>query len=165
MERLDWQDLDDAGRCAALARPPEGSDPGFLGQVREIIATVRREGDGALRGYAREFDHAELGSLQVSEAEFAAAEAQLAPEALRALQTAINNVTTFHLAQVPREVSLETQPGVRCERLVRSIQAVGLYVPAGSAPLPSTAIMLAVPSRLARCPQRVLCTPRRRDGE
>ena len=75
MERLDWQDLDDAGRCAALARPPEGSDPGFLGQVREIIATVRREGVGALRGYAREFDHAELGSLQVSEAEFAAAEA------------------------------------------------------------------------------------------
>ncbi|HKC16157.1 MAG TPA: histidinol dehydrogenase [Steroidobacteraceae bacterium] len=164
MERLDWQDLDDAGRCAALARPPEDSDPRFLGRVREIIATVRREGDGALRGYASEFDHAELGSLQVSEAEFAAAEAQLAPEALRALQTAINNVTTFHLAQMPRDVSLETQPGVRCERLVRPIQAVGLYVPAGSAPLPSTAIMLAVPSRLARCPQRVLCTPPRRDG-
>src|SRR5260221_4789895 len=164
MERLDWQDLDDAGRCAAVARPPEASDPGFLGQVREIIATVRRDGDTALRGYGREFDRAEPGSLRVSEAEFAAAEAQLAPEALRALQTAINNVTTFHLAQMPRDVSLETQPGVRCERLVRPIQAVGLYVPARSAPLPSTAIMLAVPSRLARCPPRVLWPPPRREG-
>jgi len=164
MERLDWQDLDDAGRCAALARPQAVTGPDLHRQVREIIATVRRDGDEALRRYAREFDQAELGSLRVSEQEFAAAESRLRPEVLRALQIAINNVTTFHLAQVPREVSLETQPGVRCEHLARPIQAVGLYVPAGSAPLPSTAIMLAVPARIARCQRRVLCTPPRRDG-
>ncbi len=58
----------------------------------------------------------------------------------------------------------ETSPGVRCERVVRAINAVGLYVPAGSAPLPSAVIMLAVPARLAGCPQRVLCTPPARDG-
>jgi len=164
MERLAWQDLDDAGRRAALARPPVPASRDLRRRVREIIATVRRDGDAALRGYAVEFDHAELVSLQVSEEEYAAAESRLRPEALCALQIAINNVTTFHLAQVPREVSLETQPGVRCEHLARPIQAVGLYVPAGTAPLPSTAIMLAVPSRLARCPRRVLCTPPRRDG-
>jgi histidinol dehydrogenase len=164
MERLDWHNLDDAGRRAALARPPATNEPGLPEQVRELIASVRRDGDAALRACAREFDQAELGSLRVSPAEFAAAEAQLAPEPLRALQIAIDNVTTFHLAQLPGEVSLETQPGVRCERLMRPIQSVGLYVPAGSAPLPSTAIMLAVPARIARCPRRVLCTPPRRDG-
>jgi histidinol dehydrogenase len=164
MERLDWQALDAAGRRAALARPPAPSGPDLLPQVRAIIATVRRDGDAALRAYAREFDQAELGPLQVAPAEFAAAESQLAPEALAALRVAIENVTTFHLALSPREVSLETQPGVRCEQLLRPIQSVGLYVPAGSAPLPSTAIMLAVPSGIARCPQRVLCTPPRRDG-
>jgi histidinol dehydrogenase len=61
-------------------------------------------------------------------------------------------------------VSVEVQPGVRCERLIRPIAAVGLYVPAGSAPLPSTAVMLAVPARIAGCPHRVLCTPPQGDG-
>ncbi len=164
MERLDWQALDEAGRRAALARPPAPPGPDLLPQVRAIIAKVRRDGDVALRAYAREFDQAELGPLQVSPAEFVAAESQLAPEALGALRVAIENVAAFQRALSPREVSLETQPGVRCEQLVRPIQSVGLYVPAGSAPLPSTAIMLAVPARLARCPQRVLCTPPRRDG-
>jgi histidinol dehydrogenase len=164
MERLDWQSLDAAGRRAALARPPAPPGSGLLRQVRDIIAMVRRDGDAALRTCTREFDQVQLDSLQVSRAEWTAAESQLAPEAHGALRVAIENVTTFHLALAPRDISLETQPGVRCEQLVRPIQAVGLYVPAGSAPLPSTAIMLAVPARLARCPQRVLCTPPRRDG-
>jgi histidinol dehydrogenase len=164
MEWLDWRNLDAAGRRAALARPPVPLQAELLRQVRDIIATVRRDGDAALRAYTREFDQAGLDSLRVSPAEFAAAESQLASEARGALRIAIENVTTFHLALSPPEASLETQPGVRCEQLVRPIQAVGLYVPAGSAPLPSTAIMLAVPSGIARCPQRVLCTPPRRDG-
>ncbi len=59
---------------------------------------------------------------------------------------------------------MEVMPGVRCERIFRPIPAVGLYVPAGSAPLPSTVIMVAVPALLAGCPQRVLCTPPAADG-
>jgi len=59
---------------------------------------------------------------------------------------------------------VETAPGVRCERMVRAIGRVGLYVPAGSAPLPSTALMLGVPAQLAGCREVVLCTPPRRDG-
>jgi histidinol dehydrogenase len=65
---------------------------------------------------------------------------------------------------MPSAVSVEVQPGVRCERLIRPIASVGLYVPAGSAPLPSTVVMLAVPARIAGCPQRILCTPPQRDG-
>jgi histidinol dehydrogenase len=134
-------------------------------QVHAIVATVRRDGDAALLRYAQQFDGAALGQLQVDAEEFAAAHAALPPAALAALRTAIANVTAFHRAQLPAEIRMEIQPGVLCERLVRPIQAVGLYVPAGSAPLPSTAIMLAVPAQLAGCPQRVLCTPAGSDGQ
>jgi len=164
MQLIDWNSLDADGRRAALARPPATTDASVVEQARRIIARVRAEGDAALRALAREFDGVEPGELRASEAEFAEARAALAPEALAALQVAIGNVGRFHLAQAPSPVSIETQPGVRCERLPRPIRAVGLYVPAGSAPLPSTAIMLAVPAQIARSPVRVLCTPPRGDG-
>jgi histidinol dehydrogenase len=164
MQILDWQQLDDAARRAALARPAAALGAQVVEQARAIIATVRRDGDAALRRYAAEFDGAELCALRVSAAEFAAAEAQLDAEASAALRIAIDNVSAFHAPQLPAPLALETQPGVRCERLLRPIRAVGLYVPAGSAPLPSTVIMLAVPARLAGCTTRVLCTPPQRDG-
>ncbi len=164
MQILDWQQLDDAARRAALARPAAALGAEVIEQARAIIATVRRDGDAALRRYTAEFDGATPAALRVSAAEFAAAETQLGAEATAALRVAIDNVSTFHAPQLPGPLALETQPGVRCERLLRPIRAVGLYVPAGSAPLPSTVIMLAVPARLAGCPTRVLCTPPQRDG-
>jgi histidinol dehydrogenase len=133
-------------------------------QARAIIEAVRRDGDAALLRLTREFDGATITALQVTESEFAAAEAAVAAADRRAIQAAIANVATFHLAQAPTAVSIDTQRGVRCERVIRPIQSVGLYVPAGSAPLPSTVIMLAVPAQIAGCRQRVLCTPPRRDG-
>jgi histidinol dehydrogenase len=128
------------------------------------VDAVRREGDAGVRRLSRELDGADLGELRVSAAEISAARAALPSAQRLALEQAIENVTRFHAAQLPTGVSLETQPGVRCESLIRPLRAVGLYVPAGSAPLPSAVIMLAVPARLAGCPERVLCTPPRRDG-
>src|SRR6185312_1706520 len=96
--------------------------------------------------------------------EFAAARKELSPEQIAALERAIDNVSRFHEAQVPKAFAMDTMPGVQCERIIRPIQAVGLYVPAGSAPLPSAVIMLAVPARIAGCPRRVLCTPPNRQG-
>lgn len=164
MQILDWQALDDAGRRAALARPPAGTSKAVWAEARSIIAAVRRDGDAALRACAREFEGVELGALQVTPAEFAAAQALVPAVALAAMRMAIGNVRAFHTAQLPTDLAVETQPGVRCERLWRPLRAVGLYVPAGTAPLPSTAIMLAVPAAIALCPQRILCTPARRDG-
>jgi histidinol dehydrogenase len=164
MQILDWQRLDERARRAALARPAAALGAEVLEQARAIIARVRRDGDAALLRYASEFDGAALESLRVTPAEFAAAESALGAEVRDALRVAIDNVTAFHAPQLPAALSLETQPGVRCERVLRPIRAVGLYVPAGSAPLPSTVIMLAVPARLAGCPTRVLCTPPQRDG-
>jgi histidinol dehydrogenase len=161
---LEWHSLDAAGRQAALQRPPAITSAAVNTRTQEIIACVRREGDAALLRYALEFDGARLTHLQVTPAEFSAARAALPVEALSALRSAIANITAFHRAQLPLDIRMQIQPGVQCERLVRPIHAVGLYVPAGSAPLPSTAIMLAVPAQLAGCPQRVLCTPPRADG-
>jgi histidinol dehydrogenase len=73
-------------------------------------------------------------------------------------------VSLFHESQAPTPARVETSPGVVCERIIVPLEAVGLYVPAGTAPLPSTAIMLAVPARIAGCGTRVMCTPPRPDG-
>jgi histidinol dehydrogenase len=159
MQILDWQQLDVAGRRTALSRPAAALQPRILQQAQAIIDAVRSEGDAAIRRYALEFDGTAPAELQVSAAEFDAARAQLTAEQLTALEKAIANVDCFHRAGTPTELSLEVQPGVRCERLIRPIGAVGLYVPAGGAPLPSTVIMLAVPARIAGCALRVLCTP------
>jgi histidinol dehydrogenase len=164
MRVLDWQQLDAEGRRAALARPAAALQPRLLQQVQVIIDAVRSEGEPAVRRCTREFDGVEPTAFRVSLAEFAAARAQLTPEQLAAIDKAIANVDSFHRAGQPAALSLEVQPGVRCERLIRPLSAVGLYVPAGAAPLPSSVIMLAVPARIAGCAQRVLCTPPQRSG-
>jgi histidinol dehydrogenase len=161
---LDWQTLGAEAQRAALARPAVAAQSRTLAQAQAIIEAVRAEGDAAIARYAREFDGIELSETRVSAAEFAAARAAMAREDIGALEISIRNVQRFHQAAMPQPLSLQIQPGVRCERLVRPIRSVGLYVPAGSAPLPSTVVMLAVPAAIAGCPQRVLCTPPQRDG-
>ncbi|MBM5812720.1 MAG: histidinol dehydrogenase, partial [Gammaproteobacteria bacterium] len=132
--------------------------------VRAILAEVRARGDAALLDCTARFDRVRLQALQVASEELAAAAQRLDPEDRAAIDAAIATVTRFHEAQRSVPLTVDTAPGVRCERLTRPIDAVGLYVPAGGAPLPSTAIMLAVPARLAGCRVRVLCTPPRADG-
>jgi histidinol dehydrogenase len=164
MQILDWSTLDAAGRRQALARPRLESQADIEQLARSIIREVRKDGDAALIAYAERFDRATLSSVQVSPAEFDAAEKLLEPRQIAAIETAIENVRRFHAAQLTAPLSMDVMPGVRCERLFRPIPAVGLYVPAGSAPLPSTVIMVAVPATLAGCPERVLCTPPAADG-
>jgi len=165
MRILDWETLSPGERRAALARPAQAARDAIEALAREIIANVRAGGDEALRAYSRRFDGADIQTLAVSPEEFSQAERTLTSEQRRALERAMDNVERFHRAQQPDTLTLETMPGVRCERVIRPISAVGLYVPAGSAPLPSAVIMLAVPARIAGCPRRVLCTPPRRDGQ
>ncbi|MBL8202494.1 MAG: histidinol dehydrogenase [Chromatiales bacterium] len=164
LRRYDWSAVDAAGRREALLRPAVTQNPDLEATVRRIVATVRREGDAALLRLARELDRAELSDLRVSEQEARAAEAALPPEARSAIDAAIANVRRFHDAQASPPLRVETAPGVVCVRVSKALESVGLYVPAGSAPLPSTAVMLGVPSAIAGCRTRVLCTPPRPDG-
>ena len=164
MRILDWNSLSERERRAALARPSLESRADVAATALEVINTVRAEGDKALHAYTERFDGVKLETLAVSREEFAAARKELTAQQIAAIERAIDNVSRFHEAQAPKPFAMDTMPGVRCERIVRAIQAVGLYVPAGSAPLPSAVIMLAVPARIAGCPRRVLCTPPNRQG-
>ena len=164
MRILDWQPLSARERRDALARPSLEARADIANVALQVIDAVRQQGDAALHAYTERFDGVKLETLAVTRAEFAAARATLAAADVAALERAIDNVSRFHEAQLPKPVAMDTMPGVRCERIVRPIQAVGLYVPAGSAPLPSAVIMLAIPARIAGCPRRVLCTPPNREG-
>jgi histidinol dehydrogenase len=160
----DWAEMDDGQRGAALERPTQREAARLLERAGQIVSGVRGRGDEALREYTAQLDSVRLESFAVGPAELEAAERSLSGAQLDALRRAIATVTRFHELQVPGPFGVETAPGVTCERLIVPIGAVGLYVPAGTAPLPSTAIMLAVPARIAGCPVRVLCTPPRPDG-
>jgi len=161
---LNWSSLSAEERRQALRRPVQQDAAATHERVREIISDVRARGDSALLEFTRRFDGVALAAIEVGTAEFAAAETALDAEQRRAIDRAIANVRRFHEAQVGPALRVETEAGVVCERQFRPIDAVGLYVPAGVAPLPSAAIMLAVPARIAGCPTRIICTPPRRDG-
>lgn len=164
MQIEDWNRLDPTRRAALLARPAQAEDAGVREAVAALLRRVREEGAAALRDLTARFDGCALEDFRVPEADFARAEREV-PGALRAAMVAARDrIERFHAAGMASPFALDTAPGVRCERVLRPIQRVGLYVPAGSAPLPSTALMLGVPARLAGCPEIALCTPPRADG-
>jgi histidinol dehydrogenase len=155
---LDWSSLSTSDQQAALQRPAQRDAEGTAAAAQRIIDAVRQNGDAALLELTQRYDGVTLKELAVSEQEFEAAERALSAEQHAAIDTAIASVHKFHAAQILKPLRVETAPGVVCERLSVPIRAVGLYVPAGTAPLPSTAIMLGVPAAIAGCPVRVMCT-------
>ncbi len=164
MNIVDWRALDEAARRELLQRPAQQRSDERAATVAAIIERVRCEGDGALRILSAQFDGCALDELSVPAGDFDAAEDVLSNELKDAIADARGRIEAFHRATVPRAIRVETAPGVICERVPRAIGRVGLYVPAGSAPLPSTALMLGVPAQLAGCRQVILCTPPRPDG-
>jgi histidinol dehydrogenase len=164
LEISEWAQLDDGQRRRLLARPAQLDLAATREGARETIRRVRESGDRALLELTGKFDRVRLESLEVGAAELESAADSVSAGDRAALDIAIATVGRYHEAQRSEPLSIETAPGVVCERLEMPIDSVGLYVPAGSAPLPSTAIMLAVPARIAGCRVRVLCTPPRADG-
>ncbi len=164
MRILDWKSLSKAQRDDALRRPAQGDAASSLRAARDILDAVRRDGDAARLALTEKYDGVRPAELRVTAEEFSAAERALDTVQIAAIDRAIANVRRFHAAQTSAPLRIETAPGVLCERFSVPIRAVGLYVPAGSAPLPSTAIMLAVPAAIAACAVRVMCTPPRRNG-
>jgi histidinol dehydrogenase len=164
LQIIDWNSLDHDQRRSVLSRPASSTSAELMRDVAAIIGEVRDGGDAALEQFTRRFDGTAPVSLRVPEADITAAAGQLSSEQRLALETARDNILAFHEAQRPMPISVTTQPGVECRRVTRPIDAVGLYVPAGSAPLPSTTLMLAIPAAVADCPRRVLVTPARADG-
>jgi histidinol dehydrogenase len=132
--------------------------------VAAILQSVRFEGDAALRRFSRELDSVELDAFLVEEEEYLEANNRVSQELKEALHVAKLNIEKFHqVAEAPPQV-VETMPGVECWKRSLPIEKVGLYVPAGSAPLFSTVLMLAIPARLAGCREIVMCSPPAADG-
>ena len=148
----------------ALCRRPASENPLVRERVEKILQRVREQGDEALRALSLEIEGRVLEAFEVSPSEVEAACAAVSGEVKAAVAAAERNIRAFHEAQMPREVSVETAPGVRCIQRPVPIQRVGLYIPGGTAPLFSTVLMLAVPARIAGCPEVVLCTPAGPDG-
>ncbi|MEH8046732.1 histidinol dehydrogenase [Gallibacterium anatis] len=159
MKTLIWNNLDQQQRRQAMQRPAIGSSKTIQAAVDEIRELVLSQGDAALFQLNERFDKVKLTQLKVSKQQIAEAADRIAPPLKQAIQTAQRNIATFHQAQKPQPVDLETQVGVRCQVLTRPINKVGLYIPGGSAPLFSTVLMLATPAKIAGCRQIILCSP------
>jgi histidinol dehydrogenase len=155
-QKKDWQDV--------LARPVFDTAR-ETAAVRKILDDVRENGDEALRRYSKQFDNVEVENLAVSEDEFSVAEQRVPEELKKAIQIAKANIEKFHAAQREENSVIETTTGVICWRKSVAIERVGLYVPAGTAPLFSTVLMLGVPAKLAGCDEIVLCSPPDTNGK
>ncbi|HJS14908.1 MAG TPA: histidinol dehydrogenase [Rheinheimera sp.] len=154
-----WQQLDKTAQQALLERPLQQESDSLKQSVRDIIRAVRSEGDVALLRFSHEFDKLQNNPLRLADDLQQRLIASLSDELKTAIQIAYRNIRTFHAAQLPQNIRIETQPGVVCELNYSALDQVGLYVPGGSAPLPSTVLMLGVPAQLAGCRRVVLVTP------
>ncbi|ENM5757724.1 histidinol dehydrogenase [Vibrio mimicus] len=159
MRTVVWQSLSEAQQESILERPAITEGANITAAVAQVIAKVRSEGDAALFELTEKFDRVKPASLRVSREEMDAAAARLSETMKQALEQAYNNISKFHKAQKSQPIKVETMPGVVCEQVTRPINKVGLYIPGGSAPLPSTVLMLGVPAQIAGCRKVVLCSP------
>jgi len=133
--------------------------------VEEILARVKLHGDDALYDYALKFEHVVVDKLYLTKSELTELANDISSEQKAALDTAYKNIYTFHQTQLKTEDKIETMPGVTCWRELRPIEKVGLYIPGGTAVLPSTFLMLGIPARIAGCHEIVVCTPPSKDGK
>lgn len=159
MRTVVWQSLNKDQQASILERPAIIEGANITAAVAGVIEQVRQNGDQALRELTEKFDRVRPENIRVSAEEIQAASARLSDEMKQALDQAYTNIAKFHKAQIPQPIRVETMPGVVCEQITRSIHTVGLYIPGGSAPLPSTVLMLGVPAQIAGCRKVVLCSP------
>ncbi|MDO5531214.1 histidinol dehydrogenase [Sutterella sp.] len=156
---IEWDALNETERDDILRRPAVAAGGKISEIVTAIVNNVAENGDAALREYSAKFDRCEVKNFRVSAEEVEAAWNRATPEFRAALQEAASNIEKFHSAEKLAPVVVETMPGVKCEQLTRPIEAVGLYIPGGTAPLFSTVLMLGIPAKIAGCSKVILCSP------
>ncbi|EMI5491967.1 histidinol dehydrogenase [Providencia stuartii] len=154
-----WSDCNADEQKALLTRPAIAASGNIENAVRQIIEQVKADGDNALIELSQRFDKTTISTIRVSSDAVEQAEARLSDDIKVAMKTAIGNIRRFHEAQKPEVIRVETQSGVVCQQVTRPIDAVGLYIPGGSAPLLSTVMMLGTPANIAGCRQIILCSP------
>lgn len=154
-----WFELDNAAKQKVLNRPNPKNNAELPQEVAAVIKAVRNTGDKALKFYSQKFDNIDTNEVVLSLPLQQLAVYKLAEDRRLAIELAYQNIRKFHAAQEPKDLLIETMPGVVCELKHAPLESVGLYVPGGSAPLPSTVLMLGVPAQLAGVKRIVLVTP------
>ena len=162
---INWQELSKQQKTDALARPAIADSALLSTQVANIIARVKNQGDQAILELTEQFDGIALNTLIVSAEQVAKAKSVLSEKRLKAINTAYAQIKSFHTAQIATDITVETTPGVKCTLKTEAIESVGLYIPAGSAPLPSTVLMLGVPAQITGCERTVLVCPPDKNGQ
>lgn len=165
MKRYKTEDTDMRIIRDALQRPSQRSTDDIMEIVKPIIQDVREGGDAAVLKYTHKFEKATSLNSPILRAPFPQNLMQLPQETIEAINASYENIHRFHAAQgEEKPLRVETMPGVVCSRFSRPIERVGLYVPGGTAVLPSTALMLGVPAMAAGCKKIILASPPRMDG-
>jgi len=154
-----------AGEIRRLCQRNPIDDEEIVSVCRFIFQAVAEKGDEAVRSFTLQFDGVEIDEFRVGADAINEAVQETAPEVMTALQQAAANIRKFHSAQQIPEKPVETQPGVTCWRASRAISPIGIYVPGGTAVLPSTVLMLGIPARLAGCARIILCVPPDSEGK
>lgn len=140
-------------------------DGSIKARVSDIVNQVKQDGDAALKAFSLQFDKVDLTRLYLDKTELSQIAARIPDDVKAAIDTAYRNIKRFHEAQLHQEAAIETMPGVTCWRENRAIERVGLYIPGGTAVLPSTFLMLAIPAKLAECKEIIVCSPPQQDGK
>jgi len=164
-QTITWQETSEQQKTDALARPAIADNALLSTQVANILSQVKRQGDKRLFALTEQFDGIALTTLAVTAEQVKQAKLALTDKRLKAINTAYTNIKSFHSAQSSEDIFVETCPGVRCTLKTEAIESVGLYIPAGSAPLPSTVLMLGVPAQLTGCKRTVLVCPPDKNGQ
>ncbi|RKF60179.1 Histidinol dehydrogenase, partial [Golovinomyces cichoracearum] len=142
-----------------LSRPVLKESDVIKKTVKKIIEDVKHLGDEALKKYSILFDKFDINQFQVSQETIFSSSFALSKKLKDAILIAKKNIQSFHKAQIPLSIDIETQTGVRCQQIYLPLNSVGIYVPSGTAPLFSTVLMLAIPAKIAGCKEIILCSP------
>jgi histidinol dehydrogenase len=160
-----WAQLNPTEQAKLLSRPALADSQALSNTVTDIIEQVKQQGDKALLAFTERFDGVKLDSIRFNDESLSSFAGQIKPEVKWAIDQAYANIKAFHQAQYPEDVVVETTPGVVCELKHAPLASVGLYIPGGTAPLPSTVLMLGATAQVAGCARKVICTPPNKKGK
>ena len=163
LKTIQWSRLDPFDQERLLQRPVF-RNPDLGNSVAGILKRVQEGGDSALTQLTLELDGVAPEMFESGISELDEALSNTERDLHEALSDAASRIREFHSADIPRDNSVETAPGLTCEVRYQALSPVGLYVPGGSAPLVSTVLMLAIPAVLAGCEEIVMCSPPGKDG-
>ncbi|MBK4765231.1 MAG: histidinol dehydrogenase [Pantoea sp. Brub] len=156
---IEWKKCNTAQKQALLMRPSMTTSKMIQKKVFNILEQVKLYGDQALYDLNYKFDNLKIKKLRINHQQITDSKKHIQKNLKKAMKIAYKNINKFHKAQVINPINIETQSGIICEQIIRPIESVGLYIPAGSVPLFSTVLMLSIPANIAGCCNIIICSP------